>query len=225
MKYPNFDELNKHILKVFNGINEDFEKSQIIENRAGVLVNLVLSAEIIKNKLPPIRNIFLIFERRAENLSKHPGQISFPGGLISEIDNGSIVNTAIREANEELGINEKKLIIISEMKKYFSSSNIQVVPIICWMIEDVEKDNVYDNIKTQYYPRTPESEETIVIPLTHLLDPKNYMRKNIVDRNNKVRITNVFKIEQFVKNKELWGLSAAITKNFIDLVFDDNLLS
>ena len=225
MKYPNFDELNKHILKVFNGINEDFEKSQTIENRAGVLVNLVLSAEIIKNKLPPIRNIFLIFERRAENLSKHPGQISFPGGLISEIDNGSIVNTAIREANEELGINEKKLIIISEMKKYFSSSNIQVVPIICWMIEDVEKDNVYDNIKTQYYPRTPESEETIVIPLTHLLDPKNYMRKNIVDRNNKVRITNVFKIEQFVKNKELWGLSAAITKNFIDLVFDDNLLS
>ncbi len=225
MKYSNFDELNKHILKVFDGINDDFEKSQTFENKAGVLVNLVLSAEIIKNKLPPIRNIFLIFERRAENLSKHPGQISFPGGLISEIDNGSIVNTAIREANEELGINEKNIIIISEMKKYFSSSNIQVVPIICWMIEDVEKDNVYDNIKTQYYPRTPESEETIVIPLTHLLDPKNYMRKNIVDRNNKVRITNVFKIEQFVKNKELWGLSAAITKNFIDLVFDDNLLS
>jgi hypothetical protein len=46
-----------------------------------------------------------------------------------------------------------------------------------------------------------------------------------VDKNNKVRMTNVFKIEEFVKNKELWGLSAAITKNFIDLVFDDNLLS
>ena len=55
----------------FDGINDDFEKSQTFENKAGVLVNLVLSAEIIKNKLPPIRNIFLIFERRAENLSKH----------------------------------------------------------------------------------------------------------------------------------------------------------
>ena len=225
MKYSNFDELNKHILKVFDGINDDFENSQTFENKAGVLVNLVLSAEIIKNKLPPIRNIFLIFERRAENLSKHPGQISFPGGLISEIDNGSIVNTAIREANEELGVNEKNIIIISEMKKYFSSSNIQVVPIICWMIEDVGKDNMYEYLKAKYYPRTPESEENIVIPLIHLLDPKNYMRKKIVDKDNKVRVTNVFKIEEFVKNKELWGLSAAITKNFIDLVFDDNLLS
>ena len=47
MKYSNFDELNKHILKVFDGIKDDFEKSQAFENKAGVLVNLVLSAEII----------------------------------------------------------------------------------------------------------------------------------------------------------------------------------
>ncbi len=58
MKYSNFDELNKHILKVFDGINDDFEKSQTFENKAGVLVNLVLSAEIIKNKLPQLEIYF-----------------------------------------------------------------------------------------------------------------------------------------------------------------------
>ena len=53
--------------------------------------------------LPLVEGDRLIFTRRAETLSRHPGEISFPGGLQHEED-ADLVATALRETEEELGL-------------------------------------------------------------------------------------------------------------------------
>jgi len=62
-------------------------------HRAGVLVPLVMGSGETE----------LLFTRRTEEVETHKGQISFPGGM-ADTGDGDIVRTALREAEEELGI-------------------------------------------------------------------------------------------------------------------------
>jgi nudix motif 8 len=48
----------------------------------------------------------VLFEKRAYHLRKHPGEVCFPGGMLSEGDDSTIVNTSLREMAEELGLSE-----------------------------------------------------------------------------------------------------------------------
>src|SRR5256885_15003918 len=53
----------------------------------------------------------LVFTRRTEDLPRHPGEISFPGGMREALDAGPR-ETALREAEEELGISPAKVEIL-----------------------------------------------------------------------------------------------------------------
>jgi len=51
---------------------------------------------------------YLIFTKRTELVKEHKGQISFPGGVYQEED-GTLLNTALRECSEEIGLTEDKV--------------------------------------------------------------------------------------------------------------------
>ena len=68
--------------------------------------------------------------KRSVDNSVHSGQISFPGGKV-EKDDLSLAHTALREANEEIGINLVTVKIIGKLSKlYIPPSNFDVYPII-----------------------------------------------------------------------------------------------
>jgi 8-oxo-dGTP pyrophosphatase MutT (NUDIX family) len=86
---------------------------------AGVLVPLVLSAD------PTV-----VFTRRTKHLSRHAGEISFPGGLEHEEDDGLRV-TALRETREELGVDASSVQVLGALPTVHTFvSGILIVPFV-----------------------------------------------------------------------------------------------
>ena len=89
-------------------------------NRAGVLVGICFSE---KNQ-PSI-----LLTKRAGHLKNHPGQIAFPGGKF-ELEDGTLVNTALREAEEEIGLNRSIPKELGILPKHETVTKFLVTPII-----------------------------------------------------------------------------------------------
>ena len=80
--------------------------------------------------LPLVEGDRLIFTRRTEHLSRHPGEISFPGGLAHEED-ADIVETALRETDEELGLPPDRVEVLGALEPVHTFvSAILIVPFV-----------------------------------------------------------------------------------------------
>ena len=97
------DELKKDLpgekahVKMAPGIR-DYFKPNTKSRKAGVLILLY----------PKNQELYIAFIRRTEYNGPHSGQISFPGGKAEKVDK-DIIDTALRESNEEIGIDPKKV--------------------------------------------------------------------------------------------------------------------
>jgi 8-oxo-dGTP pyrophosphatase MutT (NUDIX family) len=102
----------------------------------------------------------IVFTRRHEDLSKHPGQISFPGG---SLDHGEQpLEAALREANEELAVVVERVEPLGELTSiYIPPSDFTVHPIVGW----------YNGLP-KFQPQESEVAEVIEVSLEHLLVPK-----------------------------------------------------
>ena len=73
----------------------------------------------------------LVLTRRAEHLPHHPGQVAFPGGA-AEADDVSAVQTALREANEEIGLPIDAALPIGFLDRLDTVSDYRVLPVSPW---------------------------------------------------------------------------------------------
>jgi 8-oxo-dGTP pyrophosphatase MutT (NUDIX family) len=77
----------------------------------------------------------LVFTKRAEDLSRHQGEISFPGGLQHRED-GSLVETALRETEEEIGIPGSAVEVLGALEPVHTFvSGILIVPFVGLLAE------------------------------------------------------------------------------------------
>jgi 8-oxo-dGTP pyrophosphatase MutT (NUDIX family) len=77
-------------------------------------------------------SVYTVFMQRPDYNGVHGGQISFPGGKQEPSDENAIV-TALREANEETGVNTGNLEIIGTLTPlYIPVSNTLVTPVVAW---------------------------------------------------------------------------------------------
>lgn len=90
--------------------------------RAGVLVPLVFTPGGVE----------LLFTKRTEHVETHKGQISFPGGVTQEEDR-DIVATAIREANEEVGIHKDDLEVVGLLSDLATPSGFVITPVVAFL--------------------------------------------------------------------------------------------
>ncbi len=132
----------------------------------------------------------------------HSGQVSFPGGKFEEGDT-SYLDTALREAHEEIGINRNDLTFISELSSlYIPNSNFVVYPQVCI----TESEPVF-------IPDLREVETVIEASVRQLLLPDTIHRfiRNI---NDVVVDAPFYKIDNFV----IWGATAMILSEFLSLI-------
>jgi len=146
--------------------------------------------------------------QRPQYNGPHGGQISLPGGKWEEGDQ-DLFQTALREAEEEIGIYANKTSIIGSLSSFsVAASNHQVLPVIGY----------YPEIP-QYIPDEIEVAEVVDVALDELIDHANMKRTEIVVGNN-VRLDSPY---FDLGNKVVWGATAGMLAELKDIVMEINL--
>ena len=100
---------------------------------------------------------YLLFTKRSQKVKEHKGQISFPGGVYQEGDR-TLVNTALRECTEEIGLMAKDIEVLGELDDIISrTSNYIISPFVAFIPWPY-----------QFRVNTDETEELIEVPLSEL---------------------------------------------------------
>ena len=147
----------------------------------------------------------LIYTQRSGHLSTHSGEVSFPGGK-AEDEDVSLFDTALRESNEEMSLNGEDVTMLGKLDYLISRHKIEVNPFIATVD------------KAQDLEANEEIQEIFTVPLSFLLDPKNIKRESIE------RQGSVWEVPTWsLKNQKIWGLTAMITVNFLNVCFDANI--
>lgn len=164
----------------------------------------------------------ILFEVRSYTMRKQPGDISFPGGRI-DLSDPSPLAAALRETNEELGIDPETVKIVGELSPYIASSSFIVYPIVA-MID-------YNQIIHSY--NKEEVEEVFTVPVKWLLNYKPYMHLvNVKPMPSPDfpfdKIMNGAQYQWRTRSMEewffdyekytIWGLTARILKHFIGII-------
>lgn len=143
----------------------------------------------------------VLFTERTHHLKNHPGQISFPGGKAEENDK-DLLDTALRETEEEVGISPKLFNIIGSLQPMPSIAGFLVTPFIGILTQPCI-------LKID----TREVAATFTVPLDYLFDPIN-LKTQWITRNNTKHEVYVIQYE----NYRIWGLTAKILVELSDLV-------
>ncbi len=138
----------------------------------------------------------VIFTERSAHLRAHPGQISFPGGAREDADN-SALDTALREAEEEIGLPRQAVDIVGQLPDYRTISGFVISPFIGFVSPDFE-----------YRLDPNEVASVFTVPLAHLMDKKNHLTHFMY--RNQQRFPIYFIPWQ---SRLIWGATAAIVRN------------
>ncbi|MBN1926915.1 MAG: CoA pyrophosphatase [Prolixibacteraceae bacterium] len=142
--------------------------------------------------------LYFCLTRRSRKMKHHPGQISFPGGACEKTD-ASVIETALREMEEETGISPRNIDIIGKLSElYIPVSNFLIHPVVGF-INNVKGFKIDNN----------EVEELITIPVIEFLNEKNIASETIPTFIGNLE-TPCYKINGHV----IWGATAMIIAEF-----------
>ena len=147
----------------------------------------------------------LIYTQRSSHLSTHSGEVSFPGGKSDQMDK-NLFETALRESKEEMDLNIQDVIKLGKLNYIISRHDIEVNPFVATIN------------KPQTFRPNEEIQTIFTVPLDFLLDQKNIQRE-FIKRQGKIWQVPTWTI----KGQKIWGLTAMITINFLNLCFDANI--
>jgi len=141
----------------------------------------------------------VLLTKRASHLRHHPSQVSFPGGKAEQEDD-SLTMTALREAQEEIGLTSRAVNVIGQLPPYQTISGYQVTPIIALVAKE-----------QQYLMDPNEVSEIFQVPLQHFL---NSSQHQIIVASKNGRQHNVHFMPY--KHYNIWGATAAMLKDLIN---------
>lgn len=142
----------------------------------------------------------LLFTRRADTMNDHSGQVSFPGGHCDPKDE-TLEETALREANEEIGLKAKDIQILGRINEVRTVTNFQITPVV----------GVFPWAYA-FTVSTYEVGRVFTMPLNWLANPKNYWQF----QHPKAKHPTI--AYQPYDGELLWGATARITVNFLKAI-------
>jgi 8-oxo-dGTP pyrophosphatase MutT (NUDIX family) len=146
----------------------------------------------------------ILIQRTKNPRDKHSGQISFPGGR-HEVADGALVNVALRETTEEIGIAAEDITVLGRLTDlYIPVSNFRVFP----FVGVLQSEPVFT-------PQPGEVEHIIVLPLAHFQNPEN---QKFIDMEvyNGMILKDVPYFD--LHGKILWGATAMIISEFLTVL-------
>jgi 8-oxo-dGTP pyrophosphatase MutT (NUDIX family) len=142
----------------------------------------------------------LVFIQRAPTLSTHGGEIAFPGGIV-ELEDSGPWDTALRESSEEIGLDPKSVTILGELDQVTTASVHLVTPVVGLIP----------------YPCTfrisPwETARVFAAPIERLMAPDCL-------RAEESPVPGRFAYHFYFQNWDIWGATARITKQLLELAY------
>jgi 8-oxo-dGTP pyrophosphatase MutT (NUDIX family) len=177
---------------------DDLEKQQEaakLELRAAAVLLLIV------NRAPEPT---VVFTQRTTHLADHAGQISFPGGRHHPGDRDA-VDTALREANEEIGLERERVRILGRMPEYRTVTAYAVTPVVGWIEPPLE-----------YHPDPHEVDAVFEVPLAFLLDRANHRHESAFFKG---RMRKYWAIP--FGDRYIWGATAGMLVTFQRIVGAD----
>lgn len=171
------------------------EEAKSLESTAGKKAAVLLLIYLLRGEP------HLVFTKRTEGMPNHKGEISLPGGAHRAHD-ASLLDTALRETHEELGIEPGQIKILGQLDDIYTlTSGFTVSPFIG-----------FTAARPQFRVDPSEVAEVIEVPLVALLDPAIF-------HEEERRLPEGSYKGYFYQYREhkIWGATARILKQFLDL--------
>ena len=144
----------------------------------------------------------MLLTQRTDGLAHHPGQIAFPGGKM-EPNDPSPLATALREANEEIGLDPSLVEPLGYLDTYRTGTGYLVFPVVAL---------VRNGFELRLDPR--EVADAFEVPLAFLMDTRNHAMHTRTWRGGERRFY-AMPFEQ----RYIWGATAGILKNMHQRLF------
>jgi 8-oxo-dGTP pyrophosphatase MutT (NUDIX family) len=170
--------------------------------RASVLITLV------GDESPGV-----VMTTRTPHLSSHAGQISFPGGR-AETHDADPAATALREAEEEIGLDQQRVQVVGQLPDYLTVTGFRVTPVIGWV-----------QTPPQFKPDPHEVQDVFVVPLDFLMNPANHqMRQVSADQSPTHERIRFYAMPYCCPQHDgreffIWGATAAMIRNLYHFVY------
>ncbi|MBK8324426.1 MAG: CoA pyrophosphatase [Betaproteobacteria bacterium] len=142
----------------------------------------------------------VVFTQRTADLADHAGQISFPGGRAQADEEPA--RTALREAQEEVGIDPDAIEVLGELPDYHTSTGYRVRPVVGWAEPPVA-----------YSPDPREVADVFEVPLAFLLDEANHRHESAYYRG---RLRKYWAMPW--RGRFIWGATAGMLVTFQRIV-------
>ena len=176
------ETMEEQLLRISNGINGK------LPTAASVLVPLVVRGD----------GLTLMFTQRTAHLTDHAGQVSFPGGR-AELYDASPIETALRETDEEVGLDRRHIEVLGTLPEYLTGTGYRVTPVVAL---------VHPPFAVQ--PDPGEVAEIFEVPLAFLMDGVNHQRRSAEFPNGRGRRTfYAMPYDRFF----IWGATAGMLRN------------
>ena len=138
----------------------------------------------------------VLLTQRTAHLSTHSGQIAFPGGKVDDGDE-SVTATALREANEEIGLHPRFVEVVGNLPIYTTGSAFVITPVVALLTPGFT-----------VVPNANEVADVFEVPLAFLMNPVNHRRHEIEAGGIKREWLSMPYEERFI-----WGATAGMLRN------------
>ena len=180
-------------------VGSDFSLNGLVQlpdtwRPAAVLVPLVARAP----------GVTVLLTQRTADMPSHAGQVAFPGGR-RQADDADAVATALRETEEEVGLDRRFVEVVGAVDQYKTGTGFEITPVV---------GIVRPGFTTQADPR--EVADVFEVPLQHFLDEKNHRidsRKVAEGRERRYYATPY-------GERYIWGATAGMLKNLQFILTD-----
>lgn len=163
---------------------------------ASVLIPLVQRAELT-----------VLLTLRPMHMTSHSGQIAFPGGK-ADPEDADAVATALREAEEEVGLEPQYVQVLGSLPVYATGSAFIVTPVVAL-------------VQPEFHlrPNPDEVADVFEVPLSFLMDPANH-RHHTVDWGAGQRGWLSMPYQDGSTERFIWGATAGMLRNFYRFLLD-----
>lgn len=172
-----------------------------LNRRSAVLIPVVCPQEDWDSNIVNLKNWKLIFTIRAGHLKEHAGEVSFPGGQIDKDENP--LQTALREAYEEIGLHRSHILSTIQINKSFARSGYHITP-FCSLILNENHLVCNDN----------EVSDMVPISIEELLKLESWSEERTI-MQFKRRVWHFPINIKGIGNIDIWGATGNILKDFL----------